>query len=442
MIVAVAVVGTLLVSVVAADATPVVASAAPPQHWSYSYQKWDNRTSGNNSTAVSYTVAAYYSFQDQITATNTSATTVEMMGVQSVLETLDVLGCAPSCTGPHVPMYTYNLSVVGTSSKTQYLNFTTNASVSETTGTANTTRAPALGITNASSSGQQQLTERSTTTLGNRTIVRTLNETAASHAAVAFTPALGLIPWNLTKNLTWSSRSAFVASGGWTSSFVATLSSKGYTSTHSGNDSGTVNRTGNESVRGKYFAAGPTPRGGNRTVSWIGLRYRGPFDFDNSLFMTAIGSDLFAGATANWTVGARPAYGNVSPVVGTVITEHAAPAPGSGTGTPAPGSGSGTSPVTNPAPNPVTNPVTSPGTGPVTSPSPGTGTSPAPVVGSPGSGTAPTSNAPTVSAPTPLSGHAITFGSLLLPIGALALVGIGAAVVFAARRGSRGRARP
>jgi len=432
MIVAIAVVATLLLSVVAAQGAPLTASSPPPQHWSYSDQKWDNRTSGNGTTAISYSLEAYYGVQDQITATNTSATTVEMMGVQSVVESLQVLGCAPSCNG--TPVYELNLSYLGTSNETQYLNFTTNATVNEPAATANATPAVALGITNASSYGQQRLSERSAATFGNWTRVRTLNESATSRFAVSFSPALGLIPWNLSKNLTWSSMSSYVASGGWTESYSATASGHGRSTTRSGNSSGSVNRSGTESVMGKYFVAGPSARTGNRTVSYIGLRYHGPFDFDGRLFMTAIGSDLFAGATSNWTVGAHPAYGNLSPVVATVVAEHATPVGTSGSGPAGPGG-------TATPPTPGTPPPTGGGAGPGTG-SPG---APTPPLGTPNPVSQPTQNGPTVISPNSAPSHVSVLGNLgafLLPLGALVLLGGVVGIAVVARQRGRGGARP
>jgi hypothetical protein len=446
---AVAVVGMLLGTSAFAQASPVPTGQAPPQHWYYAYQNWTNRTTGNGSAALTYSVQSYVDITEQITATNTSATTVEMMGVQQVVRNLNVTACSPNCTAPrYVTVLTYR----GLADRTQFLNFTTNASVLEPAGTANATAAPALGITNASAYGQQTLTERSTTTMGNRSLARTLDETSSSRYAIVFSPALGLIPWNLSKNLTWDSHSAFSAVGGWNVSYTATGSGNGRTWTHNGTSSYTVNRTGHESVYGKYHLVGPSARTGNKTIGVIGLRYRGPFNFDGGLFMTAIGSDLFAGATANWTVHAHAVYGNVSPVVSSVVAERLAPTPSSGSGgggststppttggsgtsggsAPTGGSGTGTSPVTGP----VTTPVTSPGgTSPVVPPP--SSSSPSPVA-SPSSSTPAAPSAST--GPAAASGG---LGALLIPLATIVLVsGAAVGVVVAARRADGGRSRP
>jgi hypothetical protein len=445
---AVAGVAILLLSAVPAQATTVTATATPPQHWSYSYQWWENRTSGNSS-AISYSFQAYYGLQDQITATNTSATTTEMMGVRTVVETLNVTACAPQC---RQPSYYLNLTFQGSSTLVQYLNFTTNATVYEPTSTAVTSPAAALGITNASAARAQQLNERSTVTVGGRTSTMTLNETYNSRLLVAFTPPLGLIPWNLSANLTWHSQSAYVASSAWNSSTTATRTVNGNTTTRTGNSSGAVSRAGNESVAGKVYVVGPINTKNNRTIDWVRLRFHGPYNFDNGLFLTAIGSDLFAGATSNWSVGPAPVTGNLSPALTSVFAEHAAPAPTSGptgtpttgtptTGTPTTGTPGGPTTVTGTGPTTVAPPSsTSTPTGPQTpsqgTASPGTPTS---------QGTAPTQGASTSASPRASGGPAGALGNLgalLLPIGALlVLTGTTAALVVARRR-TRGGTRP
>ncbi|HTT25789.1 MAG TPA: hypothetical protein VMH90_02345 [Thermoplasmata archaeon] len=402
----------LLLTSLGASAAPAPMGASPPQQWTYASQGWDNR-SGNVSHGpfnVSYSVEAYYLAQYGVTATNTSATTTEMQGIRNLTMTYALMVCSPNCSAPQ---YSQNLTLTSWEQQVQFLNFTTNATVDE-----NGTAAPALGITNVSASSTSALWETGTNAWGNHSSTMTLNMSQVSTFSVQFAPALGLVPWNLSQNLTWNSTSAFNASGGWNDSYSTSGAWGGSSYTRNGTYSGTVNRSGRESVWGKDFGNHTWQ---NASTVILGLRYHGPFDFDNGLFMTAVGSDLFQGATANWTVFTHPGFSDASEAVTAVYAEHAPSAAPTG---PSSGSTSGGTDTT--------------GTGTASGSSGGTSTPPGgtsgvtpPIVGTPPSQIPSPSPAPVAQPSTPSSSptHSTSSASWLLPLlGVLAGVGVVGAV--------------
>jgi hypothetical protein len=371
----VGVLAVLLVSSMAAGATSAPALASPPQSWSHLEQRWYNntttRTFGN--TSFTYNISAFFGVHDVVTATNTSNTTTLLQGLRWENATLIASWCVPNCSAP---LYRESAKVRGLELESQFLNMTTNASVN-----VNGSTRTALGITNASARETQTLTEMTLLSWGNRTATAYFNESQLAYFGVQFQPSLGLIPWNLSANLTWNSSSGYRATGGWNDSFSYAVAHNGTTYGRSGTFSGQLNRTGHESIRGKDFG---TTTSNNRSVVWIGLRSHGPLNFDGDLFMTAIGSDLFQGATANWTVNPDPAYESAGVPLSSVYAQKAA-APtssdsaGSGTtggtsgGTSTTTGGSNGAPTGTQAPRSST-PVLSPGSPTSSTPSPGPST--------------------------------------------------------------------
>jgi hypothetical protein len=299
LIVTVATIGTmalLLISSLGADAGPLP-TASPPQTWTSGSQYWNNssRTIQGYFGNVSTVGHIHYSIASQITATNTSNTTTQLQGWEWVNRTLSSTSCSPNCTAP---MFTYNWSYGSDELVVQFLNLTTNATVY-----SNGSAMAALGVTNASARTTEGLTETesASSAWGNYSFNETSNEVA--FYGVDFVTPLGLIPWNLTANSSWEDRANYTAQGGWNDSFTASSHWGNMTRSYNRTFAYTVNRTGTEWAGGRDF--GSHVGAGNKTVVRIGLRFGGPFNFDNNLFMTAIGSDLFQGATANWTTQTR-----------------------------------------------------------------------------------------------------------------------------------------
>jgi hypothetical protein len=302
LIVAAATIGTmalLLISSLGADAGPVP-TASPPQTWTSGSQYWNNssRTISGYFGNVSTVGHIHYSITSQVTATNTSNTTTQLQGWEWVNRTLSSSSCSPNCT---TPMFTYDWSYVSSELLVQFLNLTTNATVY-----SNGTATSALGVTNASARTNQSLTETesASSAWGNYSTNATSDQVAFYQ--LNFVTPLGLIPWNLTANSSWQDHANYTAQGGWNDSYTASSQWGNMTRSYNRSFGYTVNRTGTESAGGRDF--GSHVGAGNKTVVRIGLRFRGPYNFDNDLFMTAIGSDLFQGATANWTTQSRDGW--------------------------------------------------------------------------------------------------------------------------------------
>ncbi|MCI4358198.1 MAG: hypothetical protein L3J95_00455 [Thermoplasmata archaeon] len=370
------VLGSLLVvllSSVGAQAAATSSLASPPQTWSHSLQRWDNntttRTLGN--VTITYNVSTFYGVNDRITATNTSNTSTEMHGLRWTNATLVASWCIPNCTAP---LYRELVKVRAGTRDSQFLNLTTTAKVDE-----NGTLVNALGVTNASARNVQNLTETTNLTWGNRTYTSVFDESQLAGFNVQFSPALGLIPWNLSTNLTWNATSSYNATGGWNDSYSFDAVYNGTTYGRTGSFVGQLNRTGHESVRGKDLGSGTV---NNRSVVRIGLRSHGPFNLDNDLFLTAVGSDLFQGATSNWTVNPAPEYDLAGSALSSVYAERAAPAASStGTGT-SPSSGGGSSASGGGSASTTSSPSAPGSTTPVSAPVRST-PSPAPISSAP-----------------------------------------------------------
>jgi uncharacterized membrane protein YgcG len=344
--------GLLLLPASSAGAT-VSPLGQPPQIWSAGGQgsgNWSYPSSEANFSGV-----ASWSWNETITATNTSTNVTQLESEFVATYTSTSTFCYPNCTAPtYLTNYT---TAVGTA-RTAFLNLTTNASVYE-----NGSASPALGALNASVAVVRTIGSSFTCqahmvrwwwgcgwgngSSSNRSFATSVNGSELSTASVAFTPALGLIPWNATANLTWNSTSAFVAAGGWNDSFYfQSNSSSGAARSAWWNWSGAVNRSGNEAAHGRDLGNVTGPN--NSTVQGIRLCVGGRFDFASDLFPTVIGSDLFNNATANWTVAHGFGGDAVAGIFLHVLREHESLGPsssgasGGGGSTTGSGAGSGT----------------------------------------------------------------------------------------------------
>ena len=374
----------VVLSSIPAQGLPGPSMASPPQVWVESGHHWYNNTTSHSAGHfnITYNVSAFLGFSERITATNTSNTTTQMSGVRSVNESVVASWCVPNCT---LAMYRETVHLRGSDVQTQFLNLTTRSQVYE-----NGTAAAALGVTYESGRRVQNLSENTNTTYGNHSFLSSFQESELAHFAVQFHPSLGLIPWNLSTHLRWNSTSRFTASGGWNDSFAFSVTHNGTPYSRSWNDSGTLNRTGNESVYGADLGNQTVH---NHTSQRIGLHFWGPFGFDDELFLTAIGSDLFQNATANWSVRSPWSEGEAGTALVNVYAQHAAiaspPVPTSGGGSSSTSSSTGSSGSTNPAPTSGSPTSTSsPGATTPNTPTPRS-VSPSPPVSNAGGKTAP-----------------------------------------------------
>jgi hypothetical protein len=274
------------------------AAPTPPQTWAYGALVWQNYTA--LSSAYTETVRTYVGVQVITTIKNVTATISEMNEVYTEAETYYVQYCEPSCAAPTL---SENYSETYLATTSEWLNLTNYASVHE-----GTTTARAYGIVNASSVYTENLTELYLGLQGSSLYYKGsyfLQYNAVT--AIAFTPALGLIPAKSTTGLTWNSTSAYRATGGWLESYAYYYTEPGIGYNYSYNlpkFSGSDTLAGNETVAGSDL--GPVTLAGGTTARSIDLTYTGAYDIALGYLLTPAGGYSFEG-NSGWSVGIAPA---------------------------------------------------------------------------------------------------------------------------------------
>lgn len=293
-------IGTLLGMAIVLPAVAPVAQASPApfsggttQQWAYGAEKWANAsvTMPNGS----YNLHAFFGWQVVLSATNTTSTTVAVEAQRTVAASLFASYCAPNCASPTI---TGNLSFRAYEQDTGFANFTTAATVYE-----NGTAMPALGILNASAESRGAVNESFAVTFPHNgstySATASVSATGGAHASVAFTPALGLVPWNVAPNVTWNSSAAYAASGQWAFHWAASRTTLlGSTATAGGSPSGSVNTTGSVDLAGTDL--GTVTLNNGATVPVIVLALSGPFDDAEGIILVPHDFDLFGGGVHPW----------------------------------------------------------------------------------------------------------------------------------------------
>lgn len=267
-------------------------AAGPPQQWAYGTEKWVNvSVMVPNAT---YSAQAFFGWHVVFTATNTSLTTVQLEAQRAMVASFSATMCSPNCTKP---TFQGSISVVGKEKDVGFTNLTLLATVYE-----NHTAVPALGIENASARSHATLNEtyRATITAAGSSHSASGNFNAVSDAsaAIAFAPALGLIPWNVTMGQSWQSMSAFTAHGMWSVVYNWSRTAfVGGTAFGSGNPQSSVNASGNVTVYGRDV--GTITLSNGQTVPVLQLAVLGPFDdLDGVILVPHAGGIFAAGASA------------------------------------------------------------------------------------------------------------------------------------------------
>lgn len=296
-------VATLMVFVVAAG--PVGAATATPSSssagtWAYGAEK--NVSVGPTRAAdgwmyqgtltIGYTVTVYDN--------NTSGSTFELTVDRTIGAAFTLQFCLPTCVSPTDWV---NLSYRAYQTTEGFSNFTTQGAVEE-----NGTSAPAVAIENSGVQLAENLTESSIEHLpilgwiGDHD--RYLSADVVGNAALSFSPALGLIPLDLTPGSSWNASSTFALAGGANYSY--------YYAAHYplrqvvvGPVSGPITfaRTGNVTVAGAY-ADGSTVQLGGSSYPAISLTIAGPLTVLEGVVLLPNAADLFAGSSVPWAADA------------------------------------------------------------------------------------------------------------------------------------------
>jgi hypothetical protein len=267
----------------AASAAPAIAPASTSGsvQWAYGGEGWSNSTLQlGNATA---TWDAEFGWTVIFTATNTTPGTV-------MIEEQRTVGVTISATwsGPVLQLvYKYHADEVDTA----FANVTTTATV-YSDGTA----LSALGIDNASVAIAGAIAQSVTETIHGLTRSATLTVNGSANADVAFSPALGLVPLNLTGVNQWNSSASATGAASWNIGYAWT--EQGFNGTVG---AGSAVKTGNLTVSGPVTVMGfkvqtapvfvdHKPRVG------IVLIISGPFDAYDGFVLVPHAFDLFGGA--------------------------------------------------------------------------------------------------------------------------------------------------
>jgi hypothetical protein len=287
----------LLVGVIAlpaASAAPAAlrpASGSSSQSWAYGGQEWQNTTILTSSYL--WHQSTFYGWQVVQTQHNTSSTVTQVSGVDTAAENYYFQYCVPNCSAPAT---TENESYQYWSVSNVFANLTAQAAVFESGKSVK-----AFGILNASSGVRENVSETYSGVLNHAPwYAGSYYFGWNSQTGIAFQPALGLVPWNASKNQTWNSTSAYSASGGWHETYLYYSNESTASSIERANLSGANSNRGNESVAGRD--AGNVTLSGGATAQRIDLAFTGPYNVSNGLFIVPGSAQVFGGATANWSV--------------------------------------------------------------------------------------------------------------------------------------------
>jgi len=284
-----------------ASAAPVAPAGAPTAEWAYggmnnSSGSW---TVGNLTVTWSTSIGVAVIFNATPTATNVT----ELQAHRTIGVNIQV--------GLAVPNASLTFAYKATEVDAGYANVT-NASQVDSMGTM----VPALGILDSSFHGTANLAE-SVVLKATHSASAFLNVSAVADAAVQFSPALGVVPLNLTANPSWNSTATATPSADWNVSYDYAV--------HGWNG---TSATGSHSVAGSWTASGPVylygevlthalpPFHDHATRSAIVLSVHGPMSLYDGFIVIPRGFDVFGGAhqaydsyaVSNYTVSSDTLY--------------------------------------------------------------------------------------------------------------------------------------
>ena len=277
----------------AAPVRPAVAKASgAPQSWAYGGQEWVNVT--DLPSGALYTTRVFVGYQVVTTATNTSSTVTALEVSYAYQYTYYETYCVPNCAAPSI---WENISLVEWVTADTYANVTSGASVTTSHGPSS-----AFGLRDDATveawntSETWKLSENGATSYDG-----VYYSGGSATAAVAFTPALGLIPFATKIGETWTATSAYSGTGGWNDSYLyaQTVTSSSTVFEHSSSNEA-VAEWGNESINGTDL--GPVTLANGQSATSISLTENGPYSIDYGLFLVPSTAVLFGGSNQAWSV--------------------------------------------------------------------------------------------------------------------------------------------
>ncbi|HTP53759.1 MAG TPA: hypothetical protein VML94_02185 [Thermoplasmata archaeon] len=276
-----------------AGAAPVPATAAAPA-WAY----------GELTTVDFHGFAGLYTYQGSATlgfsvvfneTENSSDGVITVNAERTIGAIVNVRYCLPDCASPRVVA---NISYHAWETTDAWANLTTNGVVAEPHGNAT-----ALALLNSSVVVTAKLRESANSSEG-ATVLRdrSLAVNVTGHLDVNLTTPLGLFPLNVTSGDTWTSSSAFNASGAivWSSYYTAFGTLVTLPGTLSQN--GTAARSGNGSIgiAGAYRPGSGFAYEGTEFPA-ANLTVVGPFSLVEGVILVPAAADLFSSSSHPWT---------------------------------------------------------------------------------------------------------------------------------------------
>jgi len=231
-----AVVPTFAAGAASASSAPLTAADSPANQWAYGGIGWSNGSVTSGSGTLTWNASFGWTVIFTETSTGNHTELVEEQRTVGIDLTAKYSGPELQAT------YTYQ----GHEHDTAFVNLTNDSTVY-----ANGSPVPALGIDNDSTSINGSIAEAITVTHNGTTKAANLDVTGWAQTSASFTPALGLIPLNLSGVTEWNSTSFINPSGSWNITWAWQNNGFGG-STGSGTQysNGSVNTPGSVSLTG------------------------------------------------------------------------------------------------------------------------------------------------------------------------------------------------
>jgi hypothetical protein len=202
-------------------------AAVSAQTGTWSFGKVTTASVQGNDSSGTYSGSVTYGFVTNITAVNTSATTIEVIVQETVGISLSLQYCRPNCAKPlQITQFSYQ----GWQTRDAWTNLSAVANVTETfTNSTIPAVVNALGIINSTVQARGGASEAASDTRhGADNVTRVSSVTAAyrssSNSTVAFTPSLGLLPTGpIASGDSWVSTALYQGSADWGAHWVLNL---------------------------------------------------------------------------------------------------------------------------------------------------------------------------------------------------------------------------
>ena len=302
----------VLAGTASASPTPITAANSPSNQWAYGGMGWSNNTLIIGTDELSWN--ASFGWTVIFTATSTGPNTTMLEEQRTVGVDLTASFTSPSATAS----YTFH----GQEVDTAFANLT-NASTVYVSGVAT----PALGLLNDSTNSQGALSESISVTQKGVTKSASLDVTATASTAASFSPALGLVPLNLSDASEWNSTATVTPTASWNITYSwANNGFNGQTGSGTKYANGTLSTPGTVNLTGfdvtHSYGVPPFPDHVQRHA--ILLVVEGPLGNYDAFVFVPRGFGLFSGASAPY---ASEALGSASISAQTLYLSQGASGP-------------------------------------------------------------------------------------------------------------------